>query len=305
MRHVPIRKKPAPSRTLAGRVASALLAGLAAPVPALAAVPNLAEQWQLWHPTPATTYMEGVDRFHFLLLLIMIAICTLVAALLVFAIWRFHESRRPVPSKTSHNTVLEIAWTLVPVLILIGVAIPSFRLLYYHDVIPETEVTVKITGHQWYWDYEFPDHEGLAFSSIMIPETEIAPGQHRLLEVDNRLVLPVDTPIRLQITAADVIHAWTIPAAGTKIDAIPGRLNEGWIQLTREGTFYGQCSEICGTGHAYMPIAVEVVSRERFQAWIADAATRFAAGEPPLSPAALESRRSSVAAAPAAATLLP
>jgi cytochrome c oxidase subunit 2 len=199
-----------------------------------------------------------------------------VLALLIYTCVRFRESRNPVPSRRTHNTLLEIVWTAVPVLILVIIAIPSFKLLYYQDRLPETELTIKAIGHQWYWTYEYPDHGNFTFDAIMLPDEEIGPGQHRLLETDNRVVLPVGTNIRVLVTAADVLHAWAMPSMGVKVDAVPGRLNELWLHITEPGVYYGQCSELCGANHGFMPIAVEALPKEEFEAWVAEAQTRFA-----------------------------
>ncbi|HYG91342.1 MAG TPA: cytochrome c oxidase subunit II [Azospirillum sp.] len=233
--------------------------------------------WQLWHQAPVTPVMEMMDSLHLLLLWIMVAIVLLVMVLLGFVIMRFNARRNPVPSRTSHNTVIEVIWTVAPVIILVVIAVPSFRLLYFLDRTEHAELTLKVTGRQWYWDYEYPDQGGFTFSSIMIPDAEIKPGQRRLLEVDNRVVLPVDTNIRVLITAGDVIHAWAVPAFGLKDDAVPGRVNETWMRIEKEGVYYGQCSEICGTNHGFMPIAVEAVSKEAFARWTEQARTKFAA----------------------------
>jgi cytochrome c oxidase subunit 2 len=235
--------------------------------------------WQLWHETPATPVMAMMDSFHHLLLWIMVAIVLLVSVLLGIVIVRFNARRNPVPSRTAHNTLIEVIWTVVPVIILVVIAVPSFRLLYFLDRTGDVELTLKVTGRQWYWDYEYPDQGGFTFSSIMIPNEEIKPGQQRLLEVDNRVVLPVDTNIRVLITAGDVIHSWAMPAFGIKDDAVPGRVNETWVRIDREGVYYGQCSEICGTNHGFMPIAIEAVSKERFARWVEEARTKFAASD--------------------------
>lgn len=231
--------------------------------------------WQIGMQPPATTVAERVHALHDLLLWIITGISLFVLALLVIVILRFRESRNPTPSRTSHNTVVEVIWTVVPVLILVAIAIPSFRLLYYTHKVEDAEMTLKAVGHQWYWSYEYPDHGGFTFDAILVPEEELEPGQHRLLETDNTVVLPVDTNIRLITTASDVLHAWAIPAFGVKLDSIPGRANEIWFRITREGTFYGQCSELCGIGHAYMPIKVQAVSREAFADWVAQAQAMY------------------------------
>ena len=256
-----------------------LIAAGAAHAQTAGAPPVIGEphNWQVWHQPAVSPVMELMNSFHHLLLWIMVAIVVLVMVLMGIVFVRFNAKRNPVPSRTSHNTLIEVVWTVVPVIILVVIAVPSFRLLYFLDRNAEAEMTLKVTGRQWYWDYEYPDQGGFGFSSIMIPSEEIKPGQRRLLEVDNRVVLPVDTTVRVLITAGDVIHSWALPTSGIKDDAVPGRINETWLRITREGVYYGQCSEICGTNHAFMPIAVEVVSKERFAQWVAEARTKFAA----------------------------
>ncbi|HEV7367491.1 cytochrome c oxidase subunit II [Arenibaculum sp.] len=229
--------------------------------------------WQVGLQGAASPVKEALVDFHNLLFYIITAICVLVLALLVYVVLRFNDKKNPTPSSTSHNTLIEIAWTALPVLILLVIAIPSFRVLYFMDRTEEAEMTLKVTGRQWYWDYEYTDQEGVAFSSYMIPEEDLGPGQRRLLEVDERVVLPVGTNIRVLVTAGDVIHSWAVPAFGIKTDAVPGRVNETWVRIEQEGVYYGQCSEICGTGHAFMPIAVEAVSKERFAQWVAEKQT--------------------------------
>ncbi len=219
----------------------------------------------------ASPIKEQMEWFHNdLLMPIITAITIFVLLLLLWVVIRYNRHANPTPSKTTHNTLIEIIWTAVPILILIVIAIPSLKLLYYTERSPEqTEMTLKVIGHQWYWEYVYPDHNGVTFSAYVKKNDELKPGEPRLLETDRRVVLPVDTNIKLQITAADVLHAWTVPAFGVKRDAVPGRLNETWVKVNRTGVFYGQCSELCGTDHAYMPIAVEVVSKDDFAAWIA------------------------------------
>ncbi|MCE9648183.1 MAG: cytochrome c oxidase subunit II [Parvibaculum sp.] len=180
---------------------------------------------------------------------------------------RFNRKAHPTPSKTSHNTLIEVLWTVLPVLILVVIAIPSFRLLYKELVIPPAELTIKATGNQWYWGYEYPDNGDISFDANMVPEDELA-GRPRLLAADEPVVVPVDTTVRVIVTGADVIHSWAVPAFGVKVDAVPGRLNETWFKATKVGTYYGQCSELCGQGHAFMPIEVHVVSKEEFAAWV-------------------------------------
>lgn len=226
----------------------------------------------------ATPVKHLMDGFHDLLVVIITAIVLLVLALLVVVAVRFNARANPTPSRTTHNTVLEVAWTVIPVIILIVIAVPSFKLLYTLEVVPEAEMTVKVTGRQWYWDYEYPDHGNIAFSSFMIADSDLKEGQKRLLEVDRRLVVPVDTTVRVIVTAGDVIHSWAMPSFGIKKDAVPGRLNETWFRVEKEGVYYGQCSEICGVNHGFMPIAVEVVSKDAFTQWVAR--TKTAQGIP-------------------------
>ena len=231
--------------------------------------------WQMTFQPAATPIMERVTAFNELVFWIIAVITLFVLGLLLVIIVRFRASANPEPSTTSHNTVLEVLWTVVPIIILIVIAIPSFKLLYYIDEVPESELTIKVIGHQWYWSYEYPDQE-ISFDSNMIPEDELKPGQIRLLEVDNRVVVPVATNVRILLTADDVIHAWTVPAFGIKFDTVPGRLAETWIHVREEGVYYGQCSELCGAAHSKMPIAVEAVSKAKFEAWLKEAKEKFA-----------------------------
>jgi len=189
---------------------------------------------------------------------------------------RFRASNNPVPSRTSHNTVIELLWTVVPVLILVIIAIPSFKLMYYMDTVPDAAMTIKITGHQWYWEYNYPDQGNISFNSNLVADKDLQPGQKRLLEVDNPLVVPVGTTIRVQVTGTDVIHSWFVPSFGVQEYAVIGRLNEAWMQVNNVGTYYGECNQICGVNHAFMPIEVKVVSQDDFKKWLADAKTKFA-----------------------------
>ncbi len=240
---------------------------------ALAAHP---EPWQLGLQPAGSPIMEKLTGMHDLLLWISILICALVLALLAIVVVRFRESKNPTPSRRSHHTLLEVVWTAVPVLIIVIIAIPSFRLLFYMDELPETEMTVKATGKQWFWSYEYPDNGDFTFDAFMLADDELEPGQLRLLETDNRVVLPTGTNIRIQVTAADVIHSWAMPSLGVKVDAVPGRLNELWLHINEPGLYYGQCSELCGVNHGFMPITIEAVTPEEYEAWVADAQTRFA-----------------------------
>ncbi|WP_371821876.1 cytochrome c oxidase subunit II [Skermanella sp. TT6] len=236
--------------------------------------------WQLGLQASASPVKEQLTDFHNLLLVVITGITLLVLALLIYVMVRFNAKANPNPTRTSHNTILEVAWTVLPVVILVVIAVPSFKVLYFMDKAENAEMTLKVIGHQWFWEYQYPDHEDLTFSSYMIPDDEIQPGQRRLLEVDNRIVLPVDTNIRIIVTAGDVLHSWAMPSLGIKKDAIPGRLNETWARIDREGVYYGQCSEICGTNHGYMPIAIEAVSKERFAQWLVEAKEEFASNAP-------------------------
>jgi cytochrome c oxidase subunit 2 len=247
-------------------------------ITAIAAVAGAAEPrpWQLGFQPPATPVKDRLAAFHDELLIIITLITVFVLGLLVYVIWRFNQQRNPVPSRTSHNTVIEMLWTVVPVLILVIIAIPSFKLMYYMDRVPNPEMTIKVTGHQWYWSYEYSDQGGLAFDSNIIPDDQLKPGQKRLLDVDNPLVVPEDTIIRVLVTGTDVIHSWFVPSFGVQEYAIVGRLNESWMKIEHEGTYYGQCNQICGVNHAFMPIKVEALSKDAFHRWLVDAKKKFA-----------------------------
>jgi cytochrome c oxidase subunit 2 len=229
---------------------------------------------------PATPVMESVVAFHTLVMWIISGITLVVLVLLLWVMIRYNKRANPNPSKTSHNTLIEVIWTAVPVLILVVIAVPSFRLLYLQDVVPEADLTIKAVGYQWYWGYEYADLGIGEFYANMIPDEEIDPeaGQLRLLSTDYPIVVPVDATVRLNVTAADVIHSWTIPEFGIKMDAIPGRLNETWFRAEQTGVYYGQCSELCGLRHAFMPIEVHVVPQEVFDSWAATAADDIDAG---------------------------
>lgn len=244
-------------------------------------LPSFAEQvnWGLGFQEAATTSAERLADFHDKLLIIITAIVAVVFVLLAIVVVRFNKKANPTPSMVTHNVKLEIIWTLIPVVILAYIAVPSFSVLYKNDRIAEPEMTLKIIGYQWYWGYEYPDHGNIAFDSRMIPDDEIGEGQKRLLSTDNVVYLPVDTDIAILVTANDVIHSWTIPAFKVKMDAIPGRVNETWFRITKPGTYYGRCSEICGKDHAYMPIEVRAVSKEEFNAWVEKAKVEFAAND--------------------------
>lgn len=263
-----------------GIFAAALVASIAASGAALAQVGQPAD-WQISMQTPVTATAQDMYGFHTGLVWVITIITLFVGGLLLAVILRFNERKNPTPSKTSHNTMIEVAWTVIPILILVGIAIPSFRILREQLIIPEPDVIVKATGHSWYWSYEYPtDQGGFVFDSLMLEDEEAAAaGQPRLLAVDNEVVVPVNKVIKMQVTAADVLHAFALPSFGLKIDAVPGRLNETWFRAEREGIYYGQCSELCGARHAFMPIAIRVVSEAEYAAWLEEAQSRFASNE--------------------------
>ncbi len=257
--------------------------GFVVSLAALMGVANAAEPqpWEL-NLQPAVTPVAHLQhQLHNLLLIIIISISLLVLALLLYVVVRFNAKRNPVPSKTSHNTVIEVLWTVLPVMVLVIIAIPSFKLLYFMDKTTDPELTLKVTGHQWYWSYTYQDNGNFSFDSLLVPEDQLKDKTKRLLEVDNRVVVPVDTNIRVLVTSEDVIHSWAVPAFGVKMDGYPGRLNETWMRIEKEGVYYGQCSELCGLNHAFMPIAVQGVSKAEFAKWVAEAQKKFAdAGAP-------------------------
>ncbi|HEX6144938.1 MAG TPA: cytochrome c oxidase subunit II [Geminicoccaceae bacterium] len=239
------------------------------------------EPWQLGMVPAQSPTMESLSSLHDLLLWICILISLFVLALLAYACVRFRASRNPTPSRRTHNPVLEIAWTAIPVLILVVIAIPSFKLLYYMDTAANPEMTLKAIGRQWYWSYEYPDHGNFTFDAYMIADADLQEGQPRLLATDNHVVVPAETDIRLLTTASDVLHSWAMPVAGIKMDAVPGRINETWFRMEEPGIYYGQCSELCGSYHGFMPITLEVLPKDEFEAWVKQAQEQFAkAGEP-------------------------
>ncbi len=269
--------------------ASVALAAEYPPMP----TPAFPHEWQLGLQPPATPTMELIYNFHTLLFWLCTVISVFVLGLLLYVVFRFNEKANPVPATWSHNTLIEVIWTAVPVLILVAIAIPSYKLLYFQDRIENADMTLKITGNQWFWSYEYPESE-ISFDALAIPDDQIQPekGHIRMLETDNHVIIPQDTNIRLLFTANDVIHAWTIPAFGVKLDNVPGRINETWMRVTKPGRYYGQCSELCGVDHSFMPIVVDVVSKEAYAAWVDSQKPKTAAATP--APAA--------EAAPAAAT---
>ena len=258
----------------------AALAGLGQPSP-----------WQIGLQQSASPVMDNIIWFHDFLLYIITGIAGFVLVLLVVVMVRFNARTNPTPSRTTHNTLIEIAWTLIPIVILMLIAVPSFKLLFLQLNVPAADLTVKATGKQWYWSYSYPDNGQFEFDSLMLKEGERKDGQPRLLAVDNEMVVPVNKTVRVLTTGSDVIHSFTVPSFGIKIDAIPGRINETWFTATREGVYYGQCSELCGKDHAFMPIAVHVVSEQAFSAWVEEAKKKYARDEalPPTTVAAAQS----------------
>ncbi|MFJ5368130.1 cytochrome c oxidase subunit II [Bosea sp. CER48] len=277
------------SRTFATVAAAALAVAALATVPAVAGT-GMPSPWQMNLQGAATPVAEFIHWFHDWLNIIIAVVTLFVLGLLIYVVFRFNEKANPVPSKTTHNALLEVCWTVIPVLILVVIAIPSFRLLKLQLEIPQADLTLKVTGKQWYWSYEYAQENGsFGFDSLMLDEKQRAEAiaskkiaeaeAPRLLAVDNEAIVPVGKIVRVQVTGADVIHKFTVPSFGIKIDAIPGRLNETWFKAEREGIYYGQCSFICGQNHAYMPIAFRVVSQERYAAWLNEAKQKFANAE--------------------------
>ena len=237
---------------------------------------NQPKQWQLGFQDSASQSMTEIVNFHNNILLpIIIAISVFVLFLMIYTCIRFRASKNPNPSKTTHNVAVEVLWTLIPCLILIVMAVPSFKILYKQDTIPKVDVTIKAVGYQWYWGYEYPD-ENIIFESYMIKEEDLKENQPRLLTVDNEVVVTVNKVVKVLITANDVLHAWALPSFGVKRDAVPGRINETWFKAEKVGTYYGQCSELCGIQHAFMPITVRVVTDEEYAIWLAEAKMKFA-----------------------------
>ena len=271
--------------TLAALAASMLGSDLALAVEGSYAVPG-----QIDLMPAATEHMRDVREFHNLLLVIITIISVFVLGLLLWVMVRYNARVNPKPATWSHNTLIEVVWTIIPVVILGLIVVPSIRLLYAGDVVPaNVDLTVKAIGHQWYWSYEYPDQGNFTFDALMLSDEDATKaGEPRLLGVDNRVVVPIGKTVRMIITSQDVIHSWAIPAFGAKVDGVPGKLNETWFKAEREGVFYGQCSELCGAKHAFMPIAVEVVSQERFDQWIEEAKKKFAQNDS--APTALAAR---------------
>lgn len=238
-------------------------------------IADSAENWQLSFQDPATPIMEGIINLHHDLMFFICVISTFVSWMLIRTLWHFEQNQNSIPSSLTHGTLIEMIWTITPALILLIIAIPSFSLLYAMDEVISPAITIKTLGHQWYWSYEYSDYinennESIIYDSYMIPEEDLEFGQLRLLEVDNRMIVPINTHIRIIVTAADVLHSWTVPSLGVKCDAIPGRLNQASLFIKREGLYYGQCSEICGINHGFMPIVVEAVPLSNYISWISN-----------------------------------
>jgi cytochrome c oxidase subunit II len=248
--------------------ASAAYAGLGQPTP-----------WQLGLQDAASPVMADIIGFHTFVLWIVTAITIFVLALLLICIVRFNAKANPVPSRTTHNTPIEVVWTIAPVIILVLIAIPSFRLLFTELDVPTPDLTIKATGKQWYWSYAYPDNGNFEFDSLIVAEKDLKPGDLRLLTVDNEMVVPVDKVVHVLTTGADVIHSFAVPSFGIKIDAVPGRINDTWFKATQIGVYHGQCSELCGKDHAFMPITVRVVSAGDFTAWAAQAKQKYAGND--------------------------
>ncbi len=238
-----------------------------------------ATDWQLSFQNPATDLMGSVVGLHNVILIVMSLITLFVLFLLFYVSFRFSAKRNPIPSTRTHNTVVEVLWTAIPIVILVVLAVPSFKLLYQQEKSENYDMTVKVIGHQWYWEYEYPDHGDFYFESYMIQDEDLKEGDLRLLTVDNPLVIPANKNVQILITAGDVLHSWAVPSMGLKTDAVPGRLNETWVNVKEPGIYRGQCSEICGSGHGFMPVVVKVLPEREFMAWANEAKNNYAINE--------------------------
>lgn len=266
-----------------GGVAAAaiMLTGTLGSLPASAQQP---EPWQMNFQDAHSSLMEQMVSFHDFLLFLIFAITLFVLGLMLYTVFRFSEKRNPTPSKTTHNTLIEVMWSVIPIFLLVVIGLFSLPLLFDSDDTVDADLTIKVIGRQWYWSYEYPDHGDFTFDAFVIPDDEIKPGQLRLLSTDENLVLPIGKKIRVLVTSSDVLHAFAMPALGSKIDAVPGRTNELWFDIDEVGMYYGQCSELCGSGHAFMPIAIQAVTQAEFDAWVAQAREHYAEAEDGLSP---------------------
>jgi cytochrome c oxidase subunit 2 len=274
-------------RRLLVALTAAFLAPIGLIVPASAQAVYAPKPWEMGMQAAGGPLKVQEIDLHNLVLVIITVITLFVAGLLVWVITRYNSKRNPIPSQTSHNTFLEVAWTVIPILILVVMAIPSFRLVYYEDRTPDADMTIKVTGHQWYWEYTYPDKGNIDFNSYIIPDDQLKPGQLRLLTVDNDLVVPAGKNIRVLATSADVIHSFFVPSLGVQRYAIPGRIIETWFRADKPGIYYGECNQICGTNHSRMPIVVRALSPADFEAWLVQAKTKFSdAGSPATASAA-------------------
>jgi len=267
-------------RSRAGRTWHvAVSTAVAAGALTFASLPAAAQQptpWQLNLQQAHSTIMERMNSFHDLLIYIIFAISIFVLGLLLYTVFRFNETRNPNPSKRTHNTMIEVLWTVIPIFILVIIGLFSLPLLYASDDTVDADLTIKVIGRQWFWSYEYPDHGDFTFDAFMVADEDLQPGQPRLLATDENLVLPVGKKIRVLVTSSDVIHSFAMPAFGAKVDAVPGRTNELWFDIDEPGMYYGQCSELCGSGHAFMPLAVQAVTEAEFNAWVAEARAKYA-----------------------------
>lgn len=245
------------------------LAGLATGSFSFAALASQPTPWQLGFQESNSAVMTDLIYMHDIILMPIITVITLfVLFLLLWVMIKYNSRSNPTPAKFTHNLPIELAWTFVPILILVVISAYSFPLLYKQDRIPEADLTVKVTASSWYWSYDYPDQNDISLTALLVQDEDLEEGQPRLLTTDENMVVPVGQTVRIQVTSTDVLHSWAVPAFGVKMDAVPGRLNETWFKAEREGMFYGQCSELCGKDHAFMPIAVEVVSEEKFNQWV-------------------------------------
>jgi cytochrome c oxidase subunit 2 len=256
------------ARRLLAVAACGILSLSIAPFASAQGVVGAPQPWEMGMQRSFSPVKDRVIDLHNLVLAIITVITLFVAALLMWVVYRYNAQRNPTPSRTSHNTVLEISWTVIPVLILVVMAIPSFRLIYYQDRTPDPDMTIKVTGHQWYWEYSYPDQGNLDIESRYVGDDDLKPGQLRLLDVDNQLVIPVNKKIRILTTSTDVIHSFFIPSFGVQRYAIPGRTIETWLEANEIGTFYGECNQICGQNHSQMPISVRALSEADFKTWV-------------------------------------
>jgi cytochrome c oxidase subunit II len=275
--------------TMLRRLRAALLTILLLPLVVPASTVALAQSNAVAAPTPWEMGMQPawgpikreIIVLHDMVLVIITLITIFVGVLLGWVMYRYTAERNPVASRTSHHPVLEILWTVIPVLILVVIAIPSFRLIYYEDRTYDPDLTIKVTGHQWYWEYAYPDNGNIDFSSYFVPDNQLKPGQLRLLTVDHDLVVPVHKNIRILVTSGDVIHSFFVPALGVQRYAIPGRTIETWMRVSKEGLIHGECNQICGTNHSRMPITIRAVSEKEFEAWLVQAKKEFSADAAP------------------------